>query len=354
MLLMKGALTGLTAVGLMIGSLAATYFGGDDENTKKVVWVSKTVDGSSQIKLKINGETLEFTGDHMEVGDEQTMNTEDGTEVKITRLENGYKLQFGDQELNIADHGGNVFVHSTDGGVELHSTHVILHEEGDHDGRHVFVHHADGHGEAHDGQHGFFIDEDGKKTKIVVKSGSNFSWVTDTGDEEHGEHGVVVITETGVEKHVELGDDNSWTTLVTEEGMTGKKVQIRKVGADSEDGQGFAYVINTGDGDIDVHETHGMSLIADAETNVVISGLDELDEETRARIVEALQDAGVTKNISFNKDLIRKLKSGQALTEELIFSETDEDGKVKVRVFTPKKGKKSGVKVIQKKKDEDQ
>ncbi len=97
MFVWKAMMTGLTTLGLLIGSAAAGLFPGED-----VIVIKKGVDDVWE--MIVNGEELTIDVDSLEVGDSQTVTLDDGTELVIKRTESGVSLNYDGEDIDLMDH----------------------------------------------------------------------------------------------------------------------------------------------------------------------------------------------------------------------------------------------------------
>jgi hypothetical protein len=187
-----------------------------------------------KIKLKIDGmeEALKLDLDDMEVGETQQLFTESGKEVVVTRQEEGYKLEVDGKEILIASPGG--------------------------------------HGKM-DGKKMVFISEDGETTHLGGDGAH--TWVSADGEGEKI-HKIVIGGEGEGEGH--------------------HKIRVEKIG-DGEDHEGHAFAFVTGDEAHHEghHEGHHNFVVKTEDAAERLSGsglLDELDDETREKILDFLKE----------------------------------------------------------------
>lgn len=186
------------------------------------------------IKLVLDdehAEVIELDASDMEIGDSRQLYTESGKEVVVTRGENGFEITVDGEDLDLPT-------------VHQQKKVVIVKAHGEHDGEHDELHEVIIHGEGD------------------YKSHSAYKFVI-SGEGEGGEH---------VFHH--SGDGSHHAVFISESGET------TDVDVDSE---GFAWA--TGEG-AKVMRVDGSSAAEHLEES---GALDNLDEATRERILEALR-----------------------------------------------------------------
>ena len=165
-----------------------------DKNINVSVEVQKDDSGENMV-LNLNGGSVELDPSTLEVGDSQTYMLDNGEEVTITRLEQGYTLNVGGEDINI-------FTHQGDGAFTWISEDGGLHEFS-HDAEHVFI------GEGAHGAHGAFIisegDGDVDSDVFIPRRGSSDA-VTISGieglDEDLKQRITDALRDAGIEKDI--------------------------------------------------------------------------------------------------------------------------------------------------------
>ena len=174
--------------------------------------------------------------------------------------------------------------------------------------------HGEGHGEAHATHvvacsHGDGDCDHGKMMKIVMSAGAEGLGMLHLGDDADAID--ISGMEIGDTRFETVGDGTEVSITREEDGyvidVDGEEIRIESLGGDEQvriivaDGEHSAVSVGHGGSwtSDDGHVTRLINRSAGGHNGVTISGLGELDEDARERIIDALRSAGVDEDIRF-------------------------------------------------------
>lgn len=117
----------IKAIGLTILTTTAISFAQDEVVTKHKVWVTSrsqdgvsivargdNSDGDNKVKIVADGETIEFDGNDLEVGESRTFDLENGKTMELTRRDEGLVMTMDGSEILLYEggEGNGAFAHA--------------------------------------------------------------------------------------------------------------------------------------------------------------------------------------------------------------------------------------------------
>ncbi len=234
----------LTALTCILLLAAAASFAHEVHEKHKIV-----------LKLDAGDGLLELDLSGLEVGESKQLLTDDGKEVVVTRQEDGYKIDVDGKELHVAS-----FAHD-----------------------YTFD----------DAKAKVFISEGGDVVKL--KGAGHHVWISD--DCEDCEVHKIVIGEGGEGEHVWISADEESVGDVRKimirrlgEGEGEHEMEVHVIGG--HDGEGLHMITSDAEGHSGHHALRSFAVKAEsAADRLAESGLlDELDEESREKILDFLRE----------------------------------------------------------------